>query len=486
MVRPVYSLTILILLANPLLGGSAAVGEQCVVTGVQVASDERASTYSFNLTMRNPSCSRKDGLIISRVNCGGYKQDHKLRPQDEGKITQLVLRGKWKVKVEQNEVSGVMGPVESECFPSLGLLLSPEIPLLSFTPKELTIILPTDPRVSGWCIDTYKIIEKSEAYACKYSTDFSRVQKKFRRNPHLKNRCQNSGSLKIAHDFDPDGCYCFVMKAITDLSLIPPQVLVSTNSCRSSLPLVENGKDSMAPLPLTEREKLTLALVVGLPLVTVVVVVSLLLVATRCQPQWLGDLLALRRRPAEGKKKPAPRQPLREDKGVLLLHARDTSGNKTLAILRKHLQPEFKVHDIFENGDPERLADPTGWLLAMVQQGSGVKLLLVESPALQNQVQTIVQSSTERNNLTGSGKVRAAEDSSSPVARDGDFLLTFALRQILCTDLKQNYSRVFVVRLTDAQEQGLVQYEDWLDLVVKTARYNLPCHYNRLKEDLLM
>lgn len=53
----------------------------------------------------------------------------------------------------------------------------------------------------------------------------------------------------------------------------------------------------------------------------------------------------------------------------------------------------IQVHDIFEMGDPEKLADPSGWLLAMLQQGSGVKLLLVESLALQTQMQAIVQSS---------------------------------------------------------------------------------------------
>lgn len=184
----------------------------------------------------------------------------------------------------------------------------------------------------------------------------------------------------------------------------------------------------------------------------------------------------------------------------------------------------IQVHDIFEMSDPEKLADPSDWLLAMLRQGSGVKLLLVESLALQTQMQAIVQSSngelqrewetkitwiwfysvsitgynskskpnlsllklkiialtrnlakkshanipnkqlynsfpTEPNNLHVSGKMRAGEDSTSPVARDGDFLLTFALRQILCTELKRNYSRVFVVRMTDAQAQGYVHLQ---------------------------
>lgn len=144
------------------------------------------------------------------------------------------------------------------------------------------------------------------------------------------------------------------MRPTTDLELIPPQALVSTSNCRPSHELNENGKDPLAPLPLTWAlwfcliiyillvflnflicflsvwifpisraflhywqpyflilvvkchsplvrrgvERVALAMVAGIPLMTVVVVVSLLVVATLCRPQWLGDILALRRRSA--------------------------------------------------------------------------------------------------------------------------------------------------------------------------------------------
>lgn len=50
-----------------------------------------------------------------------------------------------------------------------------------------------------------------------------------------------------------------------------------------------------------------------------------------------------------------------------------------------------QVYDILETGDPERLGDPAAWLLAMLQESSGVKLLLVESAALQSQMKTLLK-----------------------------------------------------------------------------------------------
>lgn len=60
---------------------------------------------------------------------------------------------------------------------------------------------------------------------------------------------------------------------------------------------------------------------------------------------------------------------------------------------------------------------------------------------------------SESNSLAEANKA-GVNDSTSPLAGGGDGLLTFALRQVLCTDMGQDYSRVFVVRFVNAQQQG--------------------------------
>ncbi|KAG0694433.1 hypothetical protein GWK47_027240 [Chionoecetes opilio] len=261
----------------------------------------------------------------------------------------------------------------------------------------------------------------------------------------------------MRHDLDPEGCYCIMMRPISDYTLLPRSYKVSTSDCKPTKPGAPNGGETIVDMAMSRKDMVILMVLMG-----VILLFGMLLTAIACKPLFLSRLLGLKTVKAR-RESSLREQMVSRNTAVLLLHTPDISGSEHLAKLKQLLQNTFKVHDLFVYNDYKRLADPCGWMQEMLMPNSGVKLLVVESVGLMRQINSLLNPSPENPFLK-----KAAQ--SSPKTDD---LLTYALWTIICTNLREDYSSVFVVKLSD-------EMKDVAELLVQTRRYKFPDHFSEL------
>nr|XP_053634377.1 uncharacterized protein LOC128689939 [Cherax quadricarinatus] len=276
----------------------------------------------------------------------------------------------------------------------------------------------------------------------------------------------DNNAIHLQHNFDQDGCYCFQLEAEGYSRLYTtPDRFTSQRNCT---PHVEGGNTYHTP----EAHTTSWMAVAGVVGVLIVVLTSLLLLVLFCRT----TLHTLRRYDTENLVELVKVQ----DTGVqarcvpelLLLYADDVLQHQQLQQLKKMLQKYFKVQDIYDNEDTERLYDINGWLskkLLGIGRDVGVKVVLVMSSALISLTHLLQSSNSETRRMS---KLETQQQ---------HLQLTFALRILINTCLFPDYSRVFIVRLDGCR---LEEEEEEMRLVVGSRRYNLPRHLDTLLHDI--
>ncbi|KAK8407264.1 hypothetical protein O3P69_002073 [Scylla paramamosain] len=443
--------SVLICLIGILLTGCVAEDKQCEVLDVSVKPNEVNSTFVYGITYKDPSCPNKGKLKGKLINCNGSDIYQEL--VGEGEVHNCFFEGMWMVTVSKN--------VNSTCFHCWGLYMKHHtLPFLRYDFLNITL-KNVHPAVKNWNLTIYKTTVKADFYPCRKGTNLNEITERFQ-DTHLKANITLS-LITLKHSFDPNACYCLVLNPISHLPLEPRNTFFTTSDCRPTAPSPENGVSPIDDLSMSKWEEAEWGVLVGMMLL----MVAMIFVAFR-SPVFLSKILRLKRlivteTPSE---KPVPSC----DSQVLLLYAPDISDSQDLNILKKNLQASFKVYDLFDRPDHNQLADPCGWTEEVLLSTTGVKVLLVESVGLLKKIASLLDSDKE-------SFMDAMVAKKSLHDKTAESLLTFALRTIIASSLRQDYSSVFVVRFTD-------EVRDAVDLLVQMRRYKFPDHFSELSKDM--
>lgn len=435
-------LPLLVFLTQMLL--AVAASEQCEVKDIQVTTPNEA-TFLYNFTYKDPSCSNKGELMVKVKSCGDGQFSYIRR--NEGAPTLCEVEGSSKV---------TLGSVESTCFNcTLGLDSRPLIGL-ELSDSELRIKMTrVHPNVTNWNITIYKATMPWNATPCK-GTTIKEIKERFE-NTGLQPKTSRK-EIKLTHPFEKDGCYCFVMWAITNVSLWYQNETFSTETCKPSPSEREIVVAPNDEVPTSDWTWVMLAVLVGIVCLVVIVLIVIL-----SKQQYLDKLTGVGQGIAHLVRR-HNHEKISQRVNVLLLHAPDVSGSDHLARLKKDLRENFKVDDLYDNTDLMRLANQCDWIEKNLMPDSGVKLLLVESVGMMDLIDSLLQS------CSGDPRMEKATPASCK-------LLVYALRTIISTNLTGNYSTVFVVRFSD-------EVKDITELLVKMKRYKFPDHIKELKKDM--
>ncbi|XP_045136523.1 uncharacterized protein LOC123519340 isoform X2 [Portunus trituberculatus] len=219
-----------------LLTGCAADDKRCEVLDVHVTPIEANSSFVYDTTYKDPSCTNKGELTRKLRRCNATFDYGDVR--GEGEVN-YCHGGMWMVTVSGN--------VNSACFHCWGFYLQHTI-VLSFTYDLLNITLKdVPPTVKSWNLTIYKSTTEQDYKACKPRHGLTYIKKLFQ-DTHLKANITWS-LVTLKHSFDPNACYCLVMNPISHLPLSPDNILFTTKDCRPTPPSRENGISPTGYLP---------------------------------------------------------------------------------------------------------------------------------------------------------------------------------------------------------------------------------------------
>lgn len=430
----------------------AAEDKQCEVLEVHATPNEPNSTFKYDITYKDPSCNNTENLRPKLKECNTTSLSY-YGVEGVGKDILCPNEGMWMVRV-----SGV----NSNCFHCLGIYMHHDI-LRFFTDDFLNLTMKhIHPAVQSWTLTIYETHVKADYFECKQYHLLETIKDKFQVATHPEPNITRS-LITLKHSFDRSACYCLVLSPISHLPLAPHYYKFTTDNCRPTPSAPGNGVFEV-DLPMSELAKIQWAVVVGV-ILCVVAMISVLLRS----PVFLSKVLRLKQLIA-GYKSSSEKPPQSCETQVLLVYVPDTPHSQELDNLRQNLQASFKVHDLFKDPNPKLLADPCGWTQEILLSTSSVKVVLVESVGLHQKIASLLESDRE-------SCVDAMVAKKSSHDTNADSLLTFVLRTIIASSLRQDYSSVFVVRFKD-------EVKDAVGFLVDKRRYELPNHFSVLSNDM--
>ncbi|KAK3880661.1 hypothetical protein Pcinc_014819 [Petrolisthes cinctipes] len=451
-------------------GGS----NECQVTNVGVAVDNSTFSIKYNLTVNNASLCQDKALSGQYVPCS--KQDPSYCNECQSSPTLKVNSEEWIAvqKTGQWRLS-VVGKALSRCFSIRGNEIGAnEINYdQHYSTKGLTMTMQRDERVKNASITLYKVTTPG-SIPCSRTYEY-----KMKEIETLYPDPEDPLRFRSSNVFSPTDCLCFKRK-LTGYGRYSLMYNVWINNPRTegncTRPFDETVDEDSSP-------SWIIALIVAMLLVSIVIAIAVAVSRRRWHLRPARNAT-----PKSNVSVPAVSE-------VLMLYTNDMTACKQLQQIKDELLKHLKVSDLWQLDDPSRFGDENAWVENKVSGNKSVKVVVVESPALQSILHSILDGKDEEKDPS-------------------QMLLKFALRKITAWD-HCDYNRIFIIRLCDGDDQEKSEaslsldgdrnteainmnkkeqqeshlthsegHKDQRDFLVDRRRYLLPNHYNAFMADL--
>ncbi|KAK4315483.1 hypothetical protein Pmani_013398 [Petrolisthes manimaculis] len=451
---------------------SAAGGSNgCQVTNVDIV-DVNNSTFSikYNITVNNASLCQPTlyGKYVpcSKQNTSSCKPTEKCLSAPNLKINSeewipVQKTGRWRLLVVGKALS-------DQCFSVLGNEIGGnEISYgQQYSTKGLTMTMQRDERVKNATIIVYKVTTPG-SLPCN-----SRNVYKMKEIETLLPDPEGPLRFRSSNVFSPTDCLCFkrTLKGHGRRLMYDPWIYNTRTAGNCTQPFDETEPEDSLP-----------SWIIGLIIAVLLVSIVIAIVVAVARRRWHLS----RARNATPKNVPVPAV-----SEVLMLYTKDMMTSKQLQQIKAELLKHLKISDLWQLNDPSRFEDENAWVENKVSGNKSVKVVVVESPALQSILHSILDGKDEEKDPS-------------------QMLLKFALRKLTAWD-HCDYNRIFIIRLCDGDYQEKSEaslslnddrntvainmnkkeqhssegHKDQRDFLVDRRRYLLPSHYNAFMADL--